>query len=84
MACEGETEAEASPAFGEQALVISWQGALSALPTSAASRLPHSLSQVGDAGLPGRQGLRSEPCPSHLCLSLTAWHPHSILIYHQT
>lgn len=66
-------QAEASPAFGElQALVISCQDVLSALSTLVSSRLPHTLSQGGDAGLPGRQGLCSEPCPSHLCLSLTA------------
>lgn len=93
MAREGQTEAEASFAFGGlQALVTRMsESARCSVHLGVHLRLPRCLSQVGESRRrrpsPGRQRVYSGSTPcraSWQCLSLTACHPRFILIYYQT
>lgn len=73
MACEGQTEAETSPAFGELLALVAKQSGSAHCPVHLGvhHRRPHRLSQVGDAGraLGVSVCTQSPALPSNVCRS---------------
>lgn len=93
MAREGQTEAEASLAFGGLPALVPRmsESARCSVHLGVHLRLPHGLGQVGESHRrrpsPGVSMCTRGPAPcgaSWRGLSLTAYHPRFILIYYQT